>query len=133
MIILVNIPEYPLLSVVGGPDPVLILQPSRSFYHIDVGKTLPSIKCSADCKPVCNISWTNAEKGSAVSTNGLLSPGPVTEENSGEYLCTANKEGTYKQASKSIFILLKQKKGKKNTYTRGVWKVRSTVVFLSNR
>ena len=50
-------------------------------------------------------------KMAVISSTGLLSLGQATGENNGEYVCTATRAGTYKQSSKSIFILLKESKG----------------------
>ena len=94
----------PLTFITGGPDPGLSLQPPNSYYHLEVGKTIPGIRCSADCKPECEISWTKPGNGPIISTNGLLSLGLVTEDTFGEYICTGTRQGTYKRESKSIFV-----------------------------
>ena len=96
----------------GGPDPGVKLKPDNTHYVIQPNENIPAVHCSADCNPACRITWRKTGNESILSMNGTLSISSLMASTSGEYVCTASRNGTYKTCSKIVTVFLKDEKVK---------------------
>lgn len=89
------------------------------MYYLEFGDRLPTINCTADCHPDCEMTWKRVGSLPAdFSWNGILSLGSVAENTTGEYVCTASRNGTYETYRKSITVIMKENKGKLYTHKK---------------
>ena len=96
---------------IGGPDPVLVLQPTVSWYSSNLGEDIPDVICIVDCNPDCKITWKKSESQVILSQNGTLSLGKAMRNCTGEYVCTATRTGTFKKGRASFFVKVHDEPG----------------------
>ena len=101
-----------LSNLTGGPSPGPDLWPATTLYYVDFGDRMPTINCTADCHPDCEITWRKVGSVSAdASWNDILSLGSVAENTTGEYVCTASRSGTFERNSKTVTFIMNESKG----------------------
>jgi hypothetical protein len=73
--------------------------PSKTYYNMMSGDTMPAIICTSECNPPCNVSWGEHSK------DNILNIGAVTTEDTGEYTCTARRsDGRIVEQTVSVFV-----------------------------
>jgi len=84
-----------LFVCVDGPQSVK-LHPSHPRIVENEGKSIPAIRCSADCNPPCSLQWKRTGVSSSTfvdvttSVNGVLNfSRPLERRDDGDYRCVA--------------------------------------------
>jgi hypothetical protein len=82
-----------------GPESVT-LSPSNMTYTVTEGDTLPSVSCTATCRPECTFMWTgpNVPDG---TTNDLYLQN-INRDQKGTFYCIATNEVGSKMSSKVV-------------------------------
>jgi hypothetical protein len=77
------------IFIVDGPEYVT-LSPPTTTYTVTEGDTIPSISCTASCRPQCTFMWTgpNVPDG---TTNDLYLQN-INRNQTGTFYCTAINE-----------------------------------------
>ena len=85
------------IFIVDGPECVT-LSPPTTTYTVTEGDTIPSISCTASCRPQCTFMWTgpNVPDG---TTNDLYLQN-INRNQKGTCNCTATNEVGSKMSSK---------------------------------
>ena len=117
-----------ILFISGGPDPVLVLQPSVSLYFVSLGEDIPDVRCRVDCNPDCEITWKKSESHVILSQIDTLSLGKAMRNSTGEYVCTATRTGTFKKGRASFFVKVPDEPG--NRKMRCTYSVVFCLVFF---
>ena len=87
------------------------MYPDNTLIIVEYGEIIPAIQCTAHCNPDCITTWRKAGYEFVLSNDGILTLGTAMEHTSGEYVCTATRNRTFKKSSKSLIVLLKDDKG----------------------
>jgi hypothetical protein len=85
------------IFIVDGPEYVT-LSPPTTTYTVTEGDTIPSISCTASCRPQCTFMWTgpNVPDG---TTNDLYLQN-INRNQKGTFNCTATNEVGSRMSSK---------------------------------
>ena len=77
------------LFILDGPESVT-MSPSTTTYTVTEGDTMPSINCTASCRPQCTFMWTgpNVPDG----TTNVLYLQNINRNQTGTFYCTATNE-----------------------------------------
>ncbi|XP_060066961.1 hemicentin-2-like [Ylistrum balloti] len=71
-----------------SPGTSTFLSPSDTSYTLNEGSMLPSITCSAECRPGCLFVWTKPDNIN-FTASPVLSLGQLDRTKTGEYSCTS--------------------------------------------
>ena len=87
------------LFIVDGPESAT-LSPPTTTCTVGEGDTIPSISCTASCRPQCTFMWTgpNVPDG---TTNGLYLQN-INRNQKGTFNCTATNEVGSKMSSNVV-------------------------------
>ena len=77
------------LFLLDGPESVT-LSPPTTTYTVRVGDNIPSISCTASCRPQCIFMWTGSNVPDR-TTNDLFLQN-INRNQSGTFYCTATNE-----------------------------------------
>ena len=72
-----------------GPNQVIIT-PSTQSYTLKETENLNQIQCTADCIPVCTMTWSGPNL--PAGTTSVLSLQNIDRNQAGNYQCTANND-----------------------------------------
>ena len=72
-----------------GPNPVIIT-PSTQSYTLKETENLNQIQCTADCIPVCIMTWSGPNL--SVGNTSILNLQNINRNQAGNYLCTASND-----------------------------------------
>ena len=72
-----------------GPNQVIIT-PSMQFYTLKETENLNEIQCTADCIPVCTMTWRGPNH--PANTTSVLSIQNINRTQAGNYQCTASND-----------------------------------------
>ena len=76
-----------LVSFLDGPNQVII-SPSTQSYTLKETENLNQIQCTADCIPVCTITWSGPNL--SAGTTSVLNLQNINRNQTGSYQCTAS-------------------------------------------
>ena len=85
------------IFIVDGPE-YATLSPSTTTYTVTEGDTIPSISCTASCRPQCTFMWTGPNV--PVGTTNDLYLQNINRNQKGTFNCTATNEVGSKMSSK---------------------------------
>jgi hypothetical protein len=77
------------VSFVDGPNQVSII-PSTQSYTLKEIDNLNQIQCTADCIPVCTMSWSGPNL--PAGTTSVLNLQNINRNQAGSYRCTASND-----------------------------------------
>ena len=87
------------LFLLDGPDSVT-LSPPTTTYTVVEGDAIPSISCTASCRPQCTFMWTGPNVPDR-TTNDLFLQN-INRNQSGTFYCTATNEVGSKRSSSVV-------------------------------
>ncbi|XP_071173997.1 neural cell adhesion molecule 2-like isoform X2 [Mytilus edulis] len=93
--------KYITMDVLYAPETV-VLSPSKEIYTRTEGSSIRSITCSADCNPVCNITWMYPDKRTL--PRSYIYEYSLEKTHDGEYTCKAFNEIGYKEKSVTVIV-----------------------------
>ena len=82
--------------IVDGPESVT-LSLSTTTYTVTEGDTIPSINCTASCRPQCTFMWTGPYVPGGTTNNLHLQN--INRNQTGTFYCTATNEVGSKMSS----------------------------------
>jgi hypothetical protein len=78
-----------VVSVSDGPNQVIII-PSTQSYTLKETENLNQIQCTADCIPVCTMTWSGPNRPAGITS--VLSLQTINRNQAGNYQCTASND-----------------------------------------
>jgi hypothetical protein len=87
------------IFIVDGPESVT-LSPPTTTYTVTEGDTIPSISCTASCRPQCTFMWTGPNLPDGTTNNLYLQN--INRNQRGTFNCTATNEVGSKMSSNVV-------------------------------
>jgi hypothetical protein len=69
---------------------MVIIMPSTQSYTLNETENLNHIQCTADCKPVCTLTWSGPNL--PAGTTSVLDLQNINRNQTGNYQCTASND-----------------------------------------
>ncbi|KAK3107205.1 hypothetical protein FSP39_009369 [Pinctada imbricata] len=95
-----------MVNVLYGPGTNVQFNPASSTISMEESNTmnLPTVRCTADCNPPCQYSWS----GNTVSNDATLNLGIATRNKNGTYMCRARNTigGNMRESLKELNVLI---------------------------
>ena len=122
-----NVTKNMQLTINYGPESVK-LSPSTPTYTVSEGDTMPSINCTASCRPQCTLMWTGPYVPGNTTSDLILHD--INRNQKGTFYCTAiNKVGSNMSSNVEVDVRYQAKVKNMAINTTTTVEENTTVMF----